>query len=108
MRKDENEISAPKRGSVARFLTSRDASIGTKNIAGTGILGSLVALAFAEKDGLGNDLIDQIIPTVEGHTSTISNTSGQGIHSSHGNHVSSGDSGTGSGDGGGDGGDGGG
>lgn len=97
MRKDENEISAPKRGSVSRFLTSRDASIGTKNVIGTGILGSLVALAFAEKDGLGHDLIDQIIPSVEGHTSTISNATGQGVHSSHGNHVSSGDSGSGDG-----------
>lgn len=97
MRKEENEITPPNKGSVSRFLTSRDASIGTKNVVGTGILGSLVALAFAEKDGLGHDLIDQIIPTVEGHTSTISNATGQGIHSSHGNHVSSGDSGSGDG-----------
>lgn len=97
MRNDENEISEPKRGSVTRFLTSRDASIGTRNMVGMGILGSLVALAFAEKDGLGHDLIDQIIPSVEGHTSTITNSSGQGVHSSHGNHVSSGDSGSGDG-----------
>ncbi len=107
MRKEKTEISAPKKGSVTRFLTSRDASIGTKNILGMGIVGSLVALAFTDRDGLGNDIIEQIIPSVEGHTSTISNSSGQGLHSSHGNHSSSGDSGSGSGDGGGDGGDGG-
>lgn len=74
---------------LGKMLTSEDAAITGKKVLGLGAFGALVGLAFSDKDAMGHDILDYVIPSAEGHSSTISNNSGQGVHSSHGNHASS-------------------
>ena len=55
------------------MLTSEDSVISGKKVLGIGAFGALVGLAFSEKDALGHDVLDYIIPSAEGHSSAISN-----------------------------------
>lgn len=60
---------------LGKMLTSEDSVISGKKVLGIGAFGALVGLAFSEKDALGHDVLDYIIPSAEGHSSTISNDS---------------------------------